>query len=193
MILGLDVSSTTTAYTILDKDGNLIETKEIKLAKFKGMFSKAQFVENILAELKLRFEITEIFIEAALISFTKGFSSLKTIAILHRFNAVVGWMCYKIFGVIPEYLNVLSARRIAGVVYDKTDTSKLKTKKAVLKQVLALDSTFPVVYNKLGNIAITVYDRADSYIVAYAGLKGAIADKQQEECDDKQQEIGDSE
>lgn len=190
MILGLDVSSTTTAYTILDKNGKLVETKEIKLAKFKGMFAKAQFVESVLIELKSKFKIEKIFIEAALTSFVKGLSSLKTIAILHRFNAVVGWMCYKIFDVIPEFLNVLSARKIAGVVYDKLDTSKLRTKKAVLKRVLVIDKSFPVVYNKLGNVSITVYDQADSYVIAYAGLKGH---KEEGQDDNDREEAGDSE
>ena len=58
---------------------------------------------------------THVFIEENLQSFRSGFSSAQTLSTLARFNGMVSQVCYSEFGIIPEYINVNSARKNLGI------------------------------------------------------------------------------
>jgi len=99
MILGLDISTSITGYTILDLDG---QTQEIghwnftNKKTFPTLFSKALEIRGQLSELE--YPIDYVYIESALSMFAMGRSSASTISLLTKFNGIVSWICYETFG-----------------------------------------------------------------------------------------------
>ena len=87
MILGLDVSTSSTGWAVLDSQGNLIEMGSFALDKLEGLFSKADAVNRGLIDLRSRFpEIAVVSIEEPLQGFRRGLSSASTLLTLGRFN-----------------------------------------------------------------------------------------------------------
>jgi Holliday junction resolvasome RuvABC endonuclease subunit len=89
MILGLDISTSITGATVLDKSGNMLYNESWDTRnknKFPTLYQKANFVKNNLTEIKHQFNIEKIVIEQSLQSFRSGFSSAKTLSTLSRFN-----------------------------------------------------------------------------------------------------------
>ena len=102
MILGLDVSTSITGITILEKDGKLVYNDAWDTRKYKNFFQKVKHVEDNLKELKrIHPGFDGIFIEESLQSFRSGFSSAKTLSTLARFNGVVSWLVFRIFVMEP--------------------------------------------------------------------------------------------
>ena len=104
MILGLDISTSITGATIIDDEGNVVYNQAWDTRKYKNFFQKSEKVHEHLASLPI--VPTKIYIEQSLQSFRSGFSSAKTLSTLSRFNGVVSWMCYKMYGLEPEYIVV---------------------------------------------------------------------------------------
>ena len=67
MILGLDISTSITGATILDKDGNIVENVAWDMRKYKNFFEKAEYVYIQLKAIK--HPIDKIYIEQSLQSF----------------------------------------------------------------------------------------------------------------------------
>jgi len=169
MILGLDISTSITGATILDKDGEMLynqswDTRNKK--KFPTLYDKAAFIKHRLWEIDNEHSISSIFIEQSLQSFRSGFSSAHTLSTLSRFNGIISWVCYEIFEQKPEMLAAVSARKLVGVVKKKGENAKEKSFKFVIDTV----PKFMVEYTKFGNPRPGTYDRSDSYIIAKAGL-----------------------
>jgi Holliday junction resolvasome RuvABC endonuclease subunit len=97
MILGIDISSSITGYTILDGEGKIIVSNCIRLEKYKDFFEKAKKCKEVFEEIKNKYQIKKIFIEEPLLSFKMGFSSASTISTLSRFNGVLSWICFETF------------------------------------------------------------------------------------------------
>ena len=57
MILGLDISTSITGYTILDSSGNLVEYGSIDTRKHKNFFTKAGVVEQKLIALRQSYAV----------------------------------------------------------------------------------------------------------------------------------------
>ena len=114
MILGLDISTSITGYTILDDEGSVIEIGHIDLRKQKDFFDKARACQERFQELDRQSKswIKKIYIEQSLQSFRSGFSSAQTLSLLSRFNGVLSWICSEIFDTDPEYLAAASARKL---------------------------------------------------------------------------------
>ena len=167
MILGLDVSTSITGFTVLNEDGTILHNEAIRLdsKKLETMFQKAQIVKDRLIEIKHLYNITNVYIEQSLNAFRPGLSSAQVILTLGKMNGIVSWICYEVFGKEPEYIGASSARKKLEIKVEKGGN----TKEIVLKQVLALEPTFKVEYTKHGNPAAGTYDRADSYVIAKAG------------------------
>lgn len=166
MICGLDISTSITGVTILDKSGEIIHNEAWDLRKFKNFFSKAKFIRSQITILSSRFEgIEEIYIEQSLQSFRSGFSSAKTLSTLSRFNGVVSWLIYEHTGVVPEYLSASSARKACGIKIKRGEKAKQK----VVEFLLDKEPQFVVQYTKYGNLKPECFDKADSIVIAKAG------------------------
>ena len=174
MILGLDVSTSITGVTLLNQDSKVIYNFAIDTRKYRDFFDKAKAVEAALEDLKLqvlrRVGVTawpeRIFIEQSLQTFRSGFSSAKTLSSLSRFNGIVSWLCYNIFEIKPEYIAATSARKQAGISVPKG----VKGKEAVIKYVVDNVSDVLIEYTKHGNPRPECFDKADSWVIAKAGL-----------------------
>jgi hypothetical protein len=168
LILGLDISTSITGFTILNSDGAIIEIGHWSLKNkndFPDLFSKALYIKNKLKELD--YPIDHVFIEPALNMFMMGRSSSHTISTLTKFNGIVSWMCYEEFGVKPEYIPAISARKKCGITVKRGQ----KAKEVVIAFLLDNEPLFRVEYTKSGNPKPYCYDEADSLIIAKAGIE----------------------
>jgi Holliday junction resolvasome RuvABC endonuclease subunit len=168
MILGLDISTSITGFTIIDDSGNIIDNAawDFKNAKkFPTMMTKAKFVKEQLTKIHKDHKIEKIYIEKSLQSFRSGFSSAKTLSTLSSFNGILSWICFEVFGVEPDYLAATSARRSCGIVIPKG----VKAKEIVIQHLIDNEPAFKVEWTKTGKPKPYCYDKADSIIIAKAG------------------------
>jgi hypothetical protein len=166
MILGLDISTSITGATILDKEGNIVYNEAWDTRKFKNFFKKVAHIEKRIIELRDNgYGIKRIYIEQSLQSFRSGFSSAKTLSTLSRFNGVVSWLVYGILQAEPEYIAATTARKTCGITVPRGQ----KGKEVVMNYILDNVPAIGVLYTKSNNIKPECYDKADSWVVARAG------------------------
>ena len=79
------------------------------------MFKKAQIAEEQILEIVSNNKIEKIGIEQNLQSFRSGFSSAHTLSSLARFNGILSYIVFKMCSITPEFINVNSARKSAGL------------------------------------------------------------------------------
>ena len=167
MILGLDISTSITGYTLLRED-EVVLNGAWDTRKFKDFFDKARFVQEGLDEIFKKYgsEIGSVYIEQSLQSFRSGFSSAKTLSTLSRFNGIVSWIVFDKYKIKPEYVAATSARKLCGIKVPRGQ----KAKAVVLKFLLDNEPGFVIDYTSHGNPKPESYDRADSLIIAKAGV-----------------------
>ena len=167
MILGLDVSTSITGYSIFDGD-NLILNGAWDTRKYKDFFQKVEVVRDGLERIYDQYgdKIKAVYIEQSLQSFRSGFSSAKTLSTLSRFNGVVSWLVYHKYKLAPEYIAATSARKLCGIKIPKGQ----KAKPVVLKYLLDNQPGFVIEYTRNGNPKPESYDKADSIVIARAGV-----------------------
>ena len=166
MILGLDISTSITGFTVLDDSGDVLVCDYINLKKLNGVFQKARMVEQELQKLFLQHKINEVWIEESLQMFSSGMSSAKTLATLTKFNGIVSWIAWEKFEITPEYIAAVSARKEVGLTVPKGKRGK----DVVMEHMLDKESWFVVEYGRTGKIKPHFYDMADSFVVAKAGF-----------------------
>ncbi len=166
MVLGLDISTSITGYTIVDGE-KVVENGAWDTRKYKDFFDKVEHVKAKVDEVhkKYKNKITAIYIEQSLQSFRSGFSSAKTLSTLSRFNGIVSWLVFDKFRIKPEYLAATSARKLCGIKVSRGE----KAKQVVLKFLLDNEPSFVLEYTRNGNPKPDSYDRADSMVIAKAG------------------------
>ena len=143
MILGLDISTSITGYTILDHGGKILACDHIDLRKEKNFFKKIQIVRKRLEDLEGEYPIELVYIEQSLQSFRSGFSSAQTLSLLSKINGIISWLCYNMFYGEPKYLAATSARKLCGIKIPKGQ----KAKRFLCNLLL---TTYPVLrYNTL--------------------------------------------
>ena len=131
-VLCLDVSTSVIGLVILNDAKEIIHYDAIELDKKLNIFEKAKQAYVALQEIKNKFAIDAIVIEEPMKCFANTKSSASVIATLQKFNGIVSNSCYEIFNsIIPEYVNVNHARKVAGIQLEK---SSKKLKKKVLPQ-----------------------------------------------------------
>ena len=165
MILGLDISTSITGYTILDSAGDIVVCDHIDLRKEKNFFQKAAEMEVVLNSVRSKYFIEHVYIEQSLQSFRAGFSSAQTLSLLSKINGIVSWICYNTFGAEPKYLAATSARKLCGIKVPKGQKAKAVSLQFVVDNVDA----FEVQYTRHGNPKAGYADRSDSYVIAKAG------------------------
>lgn len=162
-ILGLDISSSCTGWTILDTQGNVIECGVFELKNMKNIFHKALYVRNELQAMKKRFESQEklrikwiLGVEDFLRSFYFGRQGLFKLA---QMNTLVSYDCLEIFRQFPLRISFISARNKFGI--KKVEGKKIK--EAVLEHVL---KELPLNAFPPGMKGSQKVDIADSYIIS---------------------------
>ena len=169
-ILGLDISTSITGVSVLDKCGKVVfcEAWDTRNKNhFPTLFHKASVIKGKLEDIKYEFKIESIFVEQSLHSFRSGFSSAQTLSTLSKFNGIVSWLCYEIFKKEPEMLAAVSARKAVGIKIDR----KRDTKQQVLEFFLDKNPQIVVEYTHKGNPKPKYKDMADSWVIAMAGLE----------------------
>jgi Holliday junction resolvasome RuvABC endonuclease subunit len=169
VILGLDISTSITGYAIINLEGKLQEVGSWDMRNknhFPDMFSKSLFIKEKLKEID--YPIDHIFIEPALNMFMMGKSSSHTISTLIKFNGITSWMCFEEFGIQPQFIPAISARKKCGITIKRGT----KAKEQVFKFMIDNEPQFgyTVEYTKHGNPKPQYYDRADALVMARAGL-----------------------
>lgn len=166
MILGLDISTSITGYTILDDNKIVFCSKlDLRNKKYTDFFDKSVAARQLLNNIRKEYSIDKIFIEETLNVMNKGMSSAHTIMVLNRFNGILSWVCYEIFGIKPQYIACRQARKMVGINVPKGGDAKAIT----LQHWLDTDTDFKVEYTKFGNPQQGSYDMADSLTIAKAG------------------------
>jgi len=177
MILGLDVSTSTTGFCILNTDGSLVKLGYIALAKEKELTKKGMIFSNWLKKIKLEYDISGVFIEEPFQRYSRGMSSARTITRLAAFNGIVQFICLECLDFIPSLISVSESRKLCGI---KT-ISKKKAGKEVKEQVFEwvdnhLKYPWPTKVLQSGprkNQQIIVpesRDMSDAWVVANAGF-----------------------
>jgi len=165
MFLGLDVSTSITGVSIIDKNDQILICDHIDTRKYKNFFEKVEVVKEYFEERRYtQAAVQEIWIEQSLQSFRSGFSSAHTLSTLARFNGVVSWLVYNFYGLEPNYIAAPTARKSCGITIKRGE----KAKEKVLQFLLDTEPTFKVDYTRSGNPRPGYYDRADSLVVARA-------------------------
>ena len=167
MILGLDVSTSITGYTLIDGD-KIVLNGAWDTRKYKDFFEKVKHVKAGLEEIYEQYgeQIGAVYIEQSLQTFRSGFSSAKTLSTLSRFNGIVSWLVFDQYKIKPEYLAATSARKLCGIRVPRGQTAKA----VVLKFLLDNEPSFVIDYTRNGNPKPESYDKADSLIIAKAGV-----------------------
>ena len=165
MILGLDISTSITGYTILDYDGSILVCDHVDLRKEKDFFKKIEIVNSCLDTVNDIYDIKQVYIEQSLQSFRSGFSSAQTLSLLSKINGIVSWLCYNMFAGTPEYFAATSARKLCGIKVPKGQKAKVVALQFVVDNVPG----FEIQYTRHGNPKAGYADRSDSYVIAKAG------------------------
>ena len=137
------------------------------------MFDKAKTVEHRLQEIFDNNNVEQVWIEESLQMFSSGMSSAKTLATLTKFNGIVSWIAWDKFGITPEYIAAVSARKEIGLTVQKGKRGK----DVVMEYMLDKETWFQVEYGRTGKIKPHFYDMADSFVVAKAGLLRCMKEK----------------
>ena len=90
MILGIDVSTSITGFSIIDTNGKIALSEACDLRRDKNFFSKCLTMRAKILDILEAYggKIEHIYIEHPFTFFNSGGSSGKTMAALQRFNGV---------------------------------------------------------------------------------------------------------
>lgn len=163
-VLGIDCSSTTIGYCILDIDK--LQNINFVYAGFLKPIKKGTIIERIVdTRNKMNIIINTykpdfIGIED-IIQFMKSKSTAKTIITLTTFNRMICLLSYDFLNKSPKLFNVMTIRH-------GLKSNKILPKKEDMPELVAkhLKITFPYELNKNGKIKVENYDIADGIAVA---------------------------
>lgn len=137
-IIGLDISTTATAYCILYKENNkinLLEADSINVSEKDNLYDKAILVREKFEILSKKYKFDKISVEESLQSFRPGFSSAKTLSTLSKFNGIVCYLAQDIFCKNISFANVIHVRSFLGIKISKKDN--VSSKERVFEYILA--------------------------------------------------------
>tara|TARA_Y100000310_G_scaffold303523_1_gene341917 strand:- start:1486 stop:2040 length:555 start_codon:yes stop_codon:yes gene_type:complete len=137
LVMGLDISTSITAYTLMDTDRPLsnrhVKSDVLHLSKYKSIYDKSRHTRDIFDEIAKEYQIDKIVAEEALQSFRRGLSSARTLSTLSRFNGIVCYLAEDVFAIPVELVNVSKARSSIGIKLNRK--SEKSTKEQVLEWV----------------------------------------------------------
>jgi hypothetical protein len=173
MILGLDVSTTCVGIAIVDESENIVISEAVKLSSKDSLEKRAFQIQQRIADLADQYNIERVFVEQPIILF-KGGGAAKSTAVLQRFNGMICFAVFSLFGFEPTMVNAVSARNKLGIKIVKKRGSKKNDRKQPIIDFICekyKNTPTPFTYNLTpkGNFQPTTDDRADSIVVALAG------------------------
>ena len=165
MILGLDISTTRVGVSILSEKEELLFCDVLKMNSKSSLLERCSTLEKFIKELK--FEFKHVFIEEPFTMFGGGKTTANTMAKLQRFNGMCSYMINKSYNIDPILIPANKARKSVGITLKRGMCTKTK----VINFVEQKYSNFQVYYTKHGNIKPGTDDKADSVVIALAGIK----------------------
>ena len=171
MILGLDISTTMIGVAVIDEEASrVIHSTGWDLSKIDSVYTKYETVGAELHELRINYDITDVFIETALKRFIPGKSRTDTLIKLAKFNGVISWLCFETWGKEPTFINVNTARSLYGLSFPRS-TKGPQRKKMVIEAVIEKEKTdFSYEMARGGkNYKRGTDDKADAIVIARAG------------------------
>ena len=175
IILGIDVSTSKIGLSIMDYDCNLIKCDVIKLDSKHSLEERCIFFEDYIGRINSlnyinnnkSYYIKEVFIESPFIMFSGGKTTAMTMSKLQRFNGMISYMIRRSLGLTPVLIAANKARGVVGLKVKRGEKAKLK---AIEWAQSEYPKDFIVEYTRYGNPKPGTDDRADSIVVAKAGL-----------------------
>jgi hypothetical protein len=186
LILGLDISTSSTGICIVDGD-KLVYCSYFS-PKGDDLFSKIDGITDHLDHLCDMFDITSIYIEEPLISMSQKYqTSADVLKLLIRFNFAISYHLYKKLKIKPTYVPFSSARRILSLKSIEIKEEKIeKLQESVHKDKILgcqyVINKFPVfkdmlfieknMYSRGKNVGLPkncVFDCSDAVVIALAG------------------------
>ena len=166
-ILGLDVSTSRVGVTILNPKADLIDCQVIKLNSKDELEDRCDQIKSYLQTNYNKYYIKEIYIESPFVMFSGGKTTAMTMAKLQRFNGMVSYMVRQLYGVIAASIASNKARGLVGLKIKRGENTKLKVIEWVANQY---PKDFIIEYTRHGNPKPGTDDKADSVVIARAGL-----------------------
>ena len=171
MIIGLDVSTSTTGVCTLQDDGTIITIEAVELTKCKTMWDKADLVASYLTKVAINNPGTtfRVAVEEPLMGFQKGMSSAATITTLMKFNGIVSYIARNVFNTTPEYISAAHARKLCGIKMQRTAIAGMSGKEQVFAHMSTNDLksiVWPL--KKNGKVVDWSRDATDAYVIAKA-------------------------
>lgn len=176
LILGLDISTSVTAYTLVDTEGPqrdfVVKYEGIHLSKKKSLYDKAATIKQHFEELNKEYTVDLVCAEESLQSFRRGLSSAKTLSTLTRFNGIVCYLAEDIFKTQVELVNVIHARSQLGLKIDRksSDSTKEQVLAWSMKHDLLEAIEWPKKTLKSGPRSGTVINDPSCYDIADAAV-----------------------
>lgn len=164
-VLGIDCSSTTIGYCVLEIDESsgkidFISANYLKPIKKGTIIERIVDTRNKLNDIINKVKPDYIGIEE-IIQFMQGKSTAKTIIMLTTFNRMACLLSYDFLQKSPELFSVMTIRH--GLKHEKVFPKKEDMPELVAKH---LGIIFPYETNKKGKVKVENYDMADGIAVA---------------------------
>lgn len=180
LVLGLDISTSITGWTVLGDDGCVIDMGHVDFKDCTTIWEKVDKAHAAIEEICRKFSPKHFFIEESLQAFRPGLSSASTLLTLAKFNGLLSFHLRKCIGKDPRYISSGEARKKCGVktVQKKKDPHGLGHKEQTFNQIVVgplRGKTWP---EKRGAVQTETYaqrvvtwalDECDSFVIAYAG------------------------
>ena len=177
MLLSLDISTSCTGFCIFNSQNELELISYIDLSKHNDFYEKVTEVKSVLLKIKNDYDIKSIAVEENLQAFRPGLSSAKTLMTLAQFNGTVRWICYEMFNIQPDVINVNTARRAVGLKIDRksNESTKDQVRKWVFENEEKIENwPFKVLKSGRNKGQIKIknesYDMADAYVIGKAKI-----------------------
>lgn len=171
IVLGLDISTSITGYTILDNE-KIVEIGHIDFKNANNLWEKADHAKIVIDSLVEKYSPEKIYIEESLMGFSSGLSSAGTLFTLAKFNALISYILYLKIGKPVEFISAAHARKTVGIKL----LQKKKCGKSHKEQAFEWCISGPLVNyefpkTKTGKWKNFVYDEVDSFVIALAASK----------------------
>ena len=168
-VMGIDCSSKTIGWSVLDVNGTsitFINAGYIKPPKDGTLFERLSQAKKEFTDIFKKYNPDQLALED-LIQFMSGASGAKTIIMLTQFNRMIGLTAFELLKDNPHLYSVMTIRH--GLKFDKVLPKKDEIPELVAKH---LKINFPYEYKKRKNktgvasVMEESYDKADAVAVA---------------------------
>jgi hypothetical protein len=173
-VLGLDISTTTVGWAIVESDDmSLVALGHWSLKKLYGLPPKADHVlEQVAHVINLHGVKGPVWVEEPVMRFTPGMSSAQTISLLIGFNAMVSYGIHLSLNFDVKHVPPQEARKNCGLTLQSKKKTGLSQKEQVYNKLTAPGDllsgvSFPL--TKTGKPKPENYDETDAYVVARHG------------------------